>query len=987
MPSGDSTPVRTVRTVSDGMVTPEVPIQHLISLPPLMAAHFERLEHRPRPEWFAASDPAQRKLGSGGGTVHLLHEAWRATGAGLGFFDWLRASRKLLVHGGGESRRLPAYAAVGKPLMPIPALRWARGQRLDQTLLDLQVPDYRRVLAHAPPQYVALVASGDVLLRFGRELPPFPAVDVLGLGMWVTPEKAKDHGVFFSPRARPNELAFCLQKPAPARLRELATEHVYLVDSGLWLLSERAIRVLLTRSGWDDGRSGFREGAPDTYDLYGEFGLALGTRPAVRDPLVAELTSAVIALPQPEFYHFGTSRQLIESVSALMNLELDETKLGLMGARRHPDQYLQNARFAFPLRQDENHTLWVENATVPRTWQLAHEHVLTGVPDNEWPLPLGPGVCLDFVPVDEAAWCVRAYGIDDAFRGPVASPTTRWLGGPVTDWLAARSLTLEAAAIAADTDLQAAALFPVLARGELEAGFIEWLVARKPAISDHHRRRWLEGRRLSARALDSAVNLDRLYAQRAANRHGCLRPMLTNRRWSVFLKLDLEATAGLYANSGESLPPSDGAEGLEPMQVVHEEMFRAAVLRRRGVAGWEAHEQRAFARLREAIVRDAELTPATPRCAVQEDQIVWGRSPVRLDLAGGWTDTPPYCLEFGGHVVNLAVDLNGQPPIQAFARLSPRPELVMRSIDLGAEERVRTYEELDTFARPGSEFAIAKAAFALAGFSPRFHAGGGFRSLEEQLRSFGGGIEISLLCAVPKGSGLGTSSILAATVLATLGDLCGLGWDKSVLFTRTLALEQLLTTGGGWQDQAGGIYRGVKLVETAPGIKQQPILRWLPDHLFLDERANQTVLLYYTGITRLAANILHEIVRGIFLNSARCLDTIGEIGANAQVAFNAIQRDDYDALAAAVCASWRLNQRLDAGTNPPEVQGILARIGDWLAATKLLGAGGGGYLLMFAKDPAAARRIREELTGRPPNARARFVTMRLSETGLQLTRS
>jgi len=59
-------------------------------------------------------------------------------------------------------------------------------------------------------------------------------------------------------------------------------------------------------------------------------------------------------------------------------------------------------------------------------------------------------------------------------------------------------------------------------------------------------------------------------------------------------------------------------------------------------------------------------------------------------------------------------------------------------------------------------------------------------------------------CSPPcEGSGLGTSSILAATVLAALGDLCGLSWDRNTLFTRTLALEQMLTTGGGWQDQAG----------------------------------------------------------------------------------------------------------------------------------------------------------------------------------------
>jgi len=70
-------------------------------------------------------------------------------------------------------------------------------QRLDQTLLDLQLPEYQRVLAHAGPEVAVMIASGDVLLRFARELPTFPSVDVLGLGMWVTPEKAREFGVFF----------------------------------------------------------------------------------------------------------------------------------------------------------------------------------------------------------------------------------------------------------------------------------------------------------------------------------------------------------------------------------------------------------------------------------------------------------------------------------------------------------------------------------------------------------------------------------------------------------------------------------------------------------------------------------------------------------------------------------------------------------------------------------------------------------------------
>lgn len=224
-------------------------------------------------------------------------------------------------------------------------------------------------------------------------------------------------------------------------------------------------------------------------------------------------------------------------------------------------------------------------------------------------------------------------------------------------------------------------------------------------------------------------------------------------------------------------------------------------------------------------------------------------------------------------------------------------------------------------------------------------------------------------------------------MLAALGDLCGLDWDRNVLFTRTLALEQMLTTGGGWQDQAGAIFRGLKLIETAPGLKQKPTLSWLPQHLFGHDYANRSILLFYTGLTRLAKNILAEIVRAIFLNSPSHLDIIADIGANAEFAGGAFQKCDYEMLLEAIRNSWSLNQRLDAGTNPPEVRRILESVKDYLAAAKLLGAGGGGYLLMFGKDQTAASRIKQSLTANPPNARARFVDFSLSETGLQLTRS
>ena len=332
--------------------------------------------------------------------------------------------------------------------------------------------------------------------------------------------------------------------------------------------------------------------------------------------------------------------------------------------------------------------------------------------------------------------------------------------------------------------------------------------------------------------------------------------------------------------------------------------------------------------------------------------------------------------------------MNGQPPIQVFGRLSVKHEIVIRSIDLGIDERVATYEDLRQWGKLGSGFGIAKAALALAGFDPRFHAGDGAGALADLLRrDFGGGIDLSMVCAVPKGSGLGTSSILAAALLGTLGEMCGLGWKPGDIIGRTLALEQMLTAGGGWQDQVGGVIGGVKVIESAPGPVQKPETRWLPNHFFTDSYDNRQVLLYYTGLTRIAHDILGDIVRGMFLNSAAHLGIVEEIGHNASFAADAIQRSDWADLCEAVRRSWTLNQRLDSGTNPPPVQGILDMISDHVCAAKLLGAGGGGYLLILAKDPAAGDIIRKTLAGRPPNNRARFVDLGLSEKGFQATRS
>jgi mevalonate kinase len=219
----------------------------------------------------------------------------------------------------------------------------------------------------------------------------------------------------------------------------------------------------------------------------------------------------------------------------------------------------------------------------------------------------------------------------------------------------------------------------------------------------------------------------------------------------------------------------------------------------------------------------------------------------------------------GGNVINLAIELNGQPPLQTYVKPCKKPEIVLRSIDLGASEVITTYEQLADFKHVGSPFSIPKAALALSGFLPQYSSEK-YPSLAEQLKAFGSGIEVTTLSAIPAGSGLGTSSILAATVLGALNDFCYLGWDKTEVCHRTLLLEQLLTTGGGWQDQFGGVLQGVKLLQTEKGFSQTPVVRYLPTDLWTRPEFAQCHLLFYTGITRTAKTILAEIVRRMFLN-------------------------------------------------------------------------------------------------------------------------
>lgn len=912
-------------------------MKKLLSLPPNLVGWFHDITGYPKSEWFCTNDPIDHKLGSGGGTTWLLTKAYENEMAHSDannqktFDEWLSSEKRLLLHAGGQSRRLPAYAPSGKVLTPVPVFRWERGQRLSQDLLSLQIPLYKKIMDAAPSSLHTMIVSGDVLIRTTQPLQPIPEADVVCYGLWLGPEIAKNHGVFVSSCDTPSVLKCMLQKPSPATLGTIQKDHYYLTDIGIWLLSDKAVKVLMSHKG--------------EYDLYSEFGGAMGTEPTLNDEAVKELKVAILPLSGGEFYHFGTSHELLSSTLAIQNLVNDQRLIMHHSRKPHPCIFIQNS-ITKKAVDSSNEEVWIENSYISEGWSISQKNIITGVPKNNWNITLAPGQCIDIVPMGETQYVVRPYGFNDRFAG----------------------------------EEQQRPQFPIVDNID-EAGLVlRYMLNQETEGEDKGKGKAIfeKAQKISAEQISATANLRRLFEQRREFRKHNWSALADNYEHSVFYQLDLNDAAKEFKANGIAMPKPlpDSAPLLTRMK---DAMFRG-------------DNDKAFGLLREGIVKTSNTnginmpTLSSMSNKVATDQIVWGRSPVRIDIAGGWTDTPPFCLMEGGSVVNLAIELNGQQPIQTYVKPCREHHVVLKSIDLGASEIVETYEQLADFKRVGSPFSIPRAALALAGFLPQYSQEK-YPDLKSQLMAFGCGIEITLLSAIPAGSGLGTSSVLAATVLGTINDFLSLGWDKNEICHKTLVLEQLLTTGGGWQDQFGGVLQGVKLLQTCKGFEQQPIVHWLPTDLYTQPEYQACHLLYYTGITRTAKTILAEIVQKMFLNDHDQVALLREMKAHSLQMYEAIQRNDFQEMGKLVGKTWLQNQAIDAGTNPMEVKKLTDLIDDLCLGYKLPGAGGGGYLYMVAKDPEAAARIKVILNANRPNGNARFVGMSLSKTGLQVSRS
>lgn len=339
--------------------------------------------------------------------------------------------------------------------------------------------------------------------------------------------------------------------------------------------------------------------------------------------------------------------------------------------------------------------------------------------------------------------------------------------------------------------------------------------------------------------------------------------------------------------------------------------------------------------------------------------------PLRIDLAGGWSDTPPICNEKGGAVLNAAVKLNGVSPVKAFVERIDKSEVRVESVDLRKKGVYKTQAEIAKHSDPHDWGCLIKSALTVVGYK-----------LEE------GGLNIRISADVPKGSGMGTSSILGATLVEALGIALGRKYDWREISFLTLKLEKEMRTGGGWQDQVGGLLPGVKLIVSRPGGEQKLRVKTLSEEEiaalsdFFDERA----LLYFTGQKRMARNVLRGVLNFYKENPEGIAEAIiDRLKRDAAKAFDAIKARDWETLCATLNGYWLSKKALDPGSTNPEIESIIARIAPWTSAVTLCGAGGGGFMLIIADSKAGKAKLKKVLEHYPTSKFSRFYSFSLAK--------
>lgn len=293
--------------------------------------------------------------------------------------------------------------------------------------------------------------------------------------------------------------------------------------------------------------------------------------------------------------------------------------------------------------------------------------------------------------------------------------------------------------------------------------------------------------------------------------------------------------------------------------------------------------------------------------------MIISRTPLRMSFTGGGSDLPGFYRKFGGAVISTAIDK------YVYVNVNKKFDNGIR-VAYSKNEEVSFVHEI--------EHRLVRASMEYLGIQ--------------------GGIEITTIADIPsRGTGLGSSSSFTVGLLHALYAFLGSYVSNEKLGADSCQIEiELCGEPIGKQDQYAAAYGGFNLIRFNPddSVVVSPII-CQRDTI---KRIESNTLLFYTGITRSASSILKQQAEEVD-NQNEKQEILKQM---VQLTFNLaeeLQKNNTDAFGEILHESWMLKKSITHGISTDEIDDWyeLAR-GAGAMGGKILGAGAGGFLMIYA---------------------------------------
>lgn len=922
-------------------------------------------------------DPEGKRIGSGGATLQVL----RVLSEQEGFQGNFHNKRVLVIHSGGDSKRVPQYSVCGKLFSPVP--RELPDGR-PSTLFD----EFLIGMAGVPSRFKEgmLILSGDVLLLFNPLQIDASFEGAAAISMKSPVEIGKDHGVFLNDGT--DHVQKFLHKQTVETLTDMGAvnaEGNVDLDTGAVLCGAEMLEALFSLIS-ENGEIQEEKYAQfvnekSRISFYGDFLYPLAKDSTLEQfyeeqpegsfceelhdcrtkiwEVLHQFPMKLICLSPAEFIHFGTTRELRQLLTEeISDYEFLDWKPVVCANRAIEGAALHKALLEDTVTIEEG--CYIENSMLKGNTIVHQGAVVSNLCLEEVEVP--ENTVLHAVQLGDAkSHLVRIYGVYDNPKNTLENHGS-FLTGNLEDLIEKAGVTAKDLWEDEEHYLWNAKLYPAKAtqKEAVQASLVLTKILAGTATSDEVQS-WKQETRYSLQEsfllgnttcfikweneLENQILVEKFLERLFAGEH-----------YIPALKLfgEKEINERQFEILMEKAERMEFSQKIRVLYAISRSMkYQSAVFH--GM-GYDVIEKLCFDTIQEAVCGDSEFVDGIEYHIAKD--VVKVTLPVRVNWGGGWTDTPPYCNEKGGVVLNAAILLKGEKQIEVEVRRLDELHIEFASLDFNAYGKATTVEEVQDCHNPYDSFALHKAALIACGVIPKT----GEANLQEILKRIGGGIYLSTrVCNVPKGSGLGTSSILSGAAVKAIGAFFGQEWSDETLYETVLHLEQIMSTGGGWQDQVGGLTPGIKYITTKPGMTQRIKVEYVQLDEETKEELQERFALIYTGQRRLARNLLRYVVGGYIGGREESVEALEEMKHLAVLMRYELEQGNVDEFAKLLNQHWEVSKKLDMGSTNTCIDQIFESCEDLVDGKFISGAGGGGFLQVILKKGVSKDTLRNRL--------------------------